>query len=89
MITRNSMLTGFFAALIFPAIALLITQLLKTNYFIINKPAAPLFVAVALNLILISICIKRDLDKTSRGIMLGTIAATVILFIVLKIHLHL
>jgi hypothetical protein len=82
------MLTGFFVALVFPLIALWITQLLKTSYFIINKPAAPLFGALAINLILISICTKRDLDQTSRGIMLGTFASLLLLFI-FKIHLHL
>jgi hypothetical protein len=88
MINRNSMLTGFFVALVFPLIALGILQLFKTSYFIINKPAAPLFAAIAINLILISICIKRDLEKTSRGIMLGTFLA-MLLFFILKIHPHL
>jgi hypothetical protein len=83
------MLTGFFVALVFPLIALWITQLLKTNYFIISKPAAPLFGALAINLILISICVKRDLDQTSRGIMLGTFIAMLTLFIIFKLHLHL
>jgi hypothetical protein len=88
MISKNSMLTGFFVALVCPAIALLVSHLLKTSYFIMNKPATPFFVAIAINLILISICVKRDMDKTSRGIMLGTFVTMVLLF-TLKIHLHL
>jgi len=82
------MLAGFFVAFACPAIALLVSSLLKTSYFIINKPAIPFFVAIAINLIFISICVKRDLDKTSRGIMLGTFIALLLLF-TLKLHLHL
>jgi hypothetical protein len=82
------MLTGFFVALVCPAIALWVSHLLKTSYFIINKPAAPYFAAIAINLIFISICVKRDLDKTSQGIMLGTFITLLLLF-TLKIHLHL
>jgi len=72
MLNKNSLLAGVLAALIFPALAWGVAYLLRTNVDIINRPALPYLVAVALNLILLRICLKKDLDQTGRGIMLAT-----------------
>ena len=79
------MLAGIFAALIFPGCAFAVEYFLKDNAYIINKPAVPYLVAAALNLILIRICITKDMDKTARGIMLTTFAVTLLL---LKLKPH-
>ena len=85
MLNKNSLLTGILAALIFPAIAFAAAWWLKTNIYIINKPALPYFIAIALNLILIRIGIRKGLDKTGRGIMLTTFVFMALIFF-FKIH---
>jgi hypothetical protein len=85
MLNKNSMLTGALAALVFPAIAFLTAYLLKTNITLINKPALPYFIAIALNLILLRFAYKKEFDKTVRGIILGTFVCMLIVFI-FKIH---
>jgi hypothetical protein len=73
MLKKNSMVTGILAALVFPAMAVAAAYLLKSNLYIINKPALPHFIAIACNLVLIRICAKKELPDTSRGIMITTI----------------
>jgi len=76
---------GILAALIFPAFAFAAEYLLRNNSLIINKPAIPYLAAIMLNLILIRVCVTKNLDKTSRGIMLATFAFMLLLF---KIKMH-
>ena len=85
MLNKNSMLTGALAALIFPAIAFVTPYLLKNNIIIINRPALPYFIAVALNLIIMRFAFKKDLDRTGKGIILATFVCMLVVFI-LKIH---
>jgi hypothetical protein len=59
--------------------------LLKNNTYLINRPAVPYFVAIALNLLLIRFSLKKGNDHTGRGIMLTTFVFMVLLFI-FKIH---
>ncbi len=80
------MAAGLLAALIFPVSAFAVKYLLKNNIFILNKPAVPYLVAIALNLILIRFCVQKDMEKTARGIMLATFAVMVLVFI-LKTYL--
>jgi hypothetical protein len=86
MLNKNSMAAGLLAALIFPVSAFAVKYLLKNNIFILNKPAVPYLVAIALNLILIRFCVQKDMEKTARGIMLATFAVMVLVFI-LKTYL--
>ena len=79
------MLTGILVALVFPAIAIVTAYLLKNNLYLLNKPGLPYFAALALNLILIRVSMKKWGDKTSRGIMLVTFVFMVAAFI-LKAH---
>jgi hypothetical protein len=79
------MLTGILAALIFPAIACFAAYSLKNNFYLINKPALPYFIAIALNLVLLRVSYKKGADKTVRGIMLATFIFMVLIFI-FKIH---
>lgn len=71
---------GVLLALPFPAIAWLVASLLKNNVDLINKPALPYVFAIALNLLLLRFVVKKDLDKTARGIMLATFVFMVALF---------
>jgi len=87
MLNKNNMLTGVLAALIFPAIAFGAAYLLKYNELIINKPALPYFVAIALNLLLLRFCLKRDMGETAKGVILATFVFMVLLFI-FKTHLR-
>lgn len=87
MVNKNSFITGILAALIFPVIAWGAAYLLKTNVEIINRPALPYFVAIALNLIMMRFILKKELDQTARGIMLATFIIMLLVFI-FKVHLR-
>jgi hypothetical protein len=85
MLNKNSMLTGVFIAFIFPAIAWITEFVLKTNTYIINRPAVPYFIAIAINLIILRFCLKNNAEQTGRGIMLATFACMLLIFI-FKVH---
>ena len=82
---KNNLLTGLLSALIFPLFAFVVDSLFKNTIFFLNKPAVPYLVALALNLIALRVCIKKDLDKTARGVMVATFA---LLLLVLKLKTH-
>ena len=85
MLNKNSLPTGLLIALIAPALAFAAAYLLRNDNLIINKPALPYFIAIALNLVLIRVFSKKAADKTIRGIMLVTFVFMVLIFI-FKIH---
>jgi hypothetical protein len=85
MLKKDAIITGVLVALIFPVMAFVSAHLLKYNLYLMNKPALPYFIALALNLVLIRISIKKGFDKTGRGIMLATFVFMVVVFIY-KIH---
>lgn len=87
MLNKNSFLAGILVAFIFPAIAWAAAYYLKYNIYIINRPALPFFIAIALNLILMRFILKRELDQTARGIMLATFIVMLLIFI-FKVHLR-
>ncbi|HEY4324366.1 MAG TPA: hypothetical protein VGN20_10275 [Mucilaginibacter sp.] len=80
----NNVIYGVLIGLIFPVIALIAEFLLKANTYLINRPAVPYFVAIAFNLIMLRIFLKRDVGKTLRGIMLVTFIF--MLFVLFKVH---
>ena len=67
---------------------ILLGFILKDNLYLINKPLMPFFIAIAINLILVRVLHKKELDKTSRGIMLGTFIA-LLFILILKFQLKL
>lgn len=87
MLSKNSFITGILAALIFPAIASGVAYLLRTDIDIINRPALPYFMAIFLNLVMLRFMLKKDLDKTGRGVMLGTFIIMLLVFI-FKTHMR-
>ena len=86
MFKQNNILFGVILGFIAPIIALLVKYQLKGNLYLINKPLMPFFIAIAINLVLVRVLHKKELDKTSRGIMLGTFTA-ILLVLVLKSQL--
>ncbi len=86
MFKQNNILFGVILGFIAPVIALLVKYQLKGNLYLINKPLMPYFIAIAINLVLVRVLHKKELDKTSRGIMLGTFTA-MLLVLVLKSQL--
>lgn len=85
MLSKNSFLTGVLAGLILPAFGCLAAFLLKHDVDIINRPGLPYLIATALNLIVMRICLKKDLDHTAKGIMLTSFVFFVAIFL-LVIH---
>ena len=80
IISRNNMLTGILTGLVFPGIACTVKHFYQTNFYLVNKPALPFFIAIALNLILIRISVIRDIEQTGRGIMLVTFIFMLLIF---------
>jgi len=86
MFSKNSYLAGGLIALVFPAMAILAAWLFKDSTLLLNKPALPNLVAIALNLIMMRLLSKKDTVKTVKGIMGVTFVFMVVAFI-LKQHL--
>ncbi|TWI97190.1 hypothetical protein JN11_03651 [Mucilaginibacter frigoritolerans] len=84
MLNKNNMPFGVLIGLIFPVMAFVAAYLLKYNVDLINRPALPYFIAIALNLVLIRIGSKRGSDQTVKGIMLATFVCMILVFF--KIH---
>jgi hypothetical protein len=87
MLNKNSFLTGILLALVFPALAWGSAYYLQANETLINRPALPYLIAIALNVITLRFTLKKDLDKTGRGIMLATFVVMIVLFM-FKVHLR-
>jgi hypothetical protein len=81
MLNKNSFLTGTLLSLIFPAISLLIAYLLRGNLYLMNKPAMPYFIAMALNLVMMRVVIDKGGDKIGRGIILGSLVFMILVFL--------
>jgi len=85
MLNKNSFLTGILLSLIFPAISLLTGYLLRGNLYLMNKPAIPYFIAMALNLVMMRVIMDKGGDKIGRGIILGSLVFMILVFL-FKIH---
>ncbi len=79
------MLAGFLAGSTFPAAAWLTEYFFKNNFYIINRPGVPYFIAIGLNLVLLRVSHRYGADKTARGIILSTFTCMLLLF-VFKVH---
>lgn len=80
MFNKNSYLTGILAAALFPVFAWVAAYYLRYNVEIINRPALPYLIAIALNLIMLRFALKKNQDKTGRGIMLATFIIMILVF---------
>ena len=86
MLNKNSLLSGVILGLITPALAWLLFHVICKGVILLNKPAIPYLVALGINLFIIRICFKKNMDDTGRGTMLTTFVC-VILILVFKIRL--
>jgi hypothetical protein len=86
MFNKDSMLSGILLGLVVPAMAWFIFNVLYKGVVLLHKPAIPYLVALGINLFIIRICFKKNLDDTGRGIMATTFVC-VILLLVFKIRL--
>ncbi|HVW94469.1 MAG TPA: hypothetical protein VHA56_00705 [Mucilaginibacter sp.] len=80
MFKKNSYITGILAALIFPAAGGVVAYYLRDATLIINRPALPYLIGVACNLIMMRFVIRKNLDKTGRGIMIATFVIMLLVF---------
>jgi len=80
------MLSGVMLGIITRALAWLIFHVIYKGIVLLNKPAIPYLVALGINLFIIRILIKNNMDDTGRGVMLTTFVC-VILILVFKIRL--
>lgn len=87
MQNKNNIVTGVLAACIFPAIAFLVSYELRDNINILNRPALPYLFALFLNLVIIRILMRKDYEKTARGVMLATFVIMLVVFI-FKVHIR-
>jgi hypothetical protein len=81
MLKRNSFATGALIGLVLPVVAFIISDLFKTNAYLVNKTALPYFAAVGLNLVLMRISFTKGGDATTKGIMLATFLIMLVIFI--------
>lgn len=82
MFNKNSYLTGALAALIFPAIAWGAAYYFRYTAEVINRPALPYLVAVALNLLAMRFIFKYRFDKTGKAMMATTFIIMIAVFII-------
>ena len=81
MRNRNSFVVGALMALVAPVLAFAAAYLLKGNLYLINKPALPYFVAIAVNMVLMRVLAKKDIPNTIRGIIITTFVVMVVVFL--------
>jgi flagellar biosynthesis protein FlhB len=82
MLPKNSYLTGILLAIPLPVAAfVLATYVLQYDTLILNKPALPYLVAIALNLIMMRLFSADGAVKTVKGIFIATFLITIALFI--------
>ena len=85
MLKKDNFIFGVLVAAIFPIIACIIAYALRTNIYIINRPAFPYLISIAVNLILMRTSFKYERQQTGKGMMLTTFICMVAIFF-LKIH---
>ncbi len=87
MLNKNSYLTGALAALIFPAIACGAAYYFRYTAEVMNRPALPYLLAVALNLLAMRFIFRYGYDKTGKAMMATTFIVLIAVFII-KGHLR-
>jgi len=88
MLKTDSYITGILLAIPLPMAAfVLATYVLQNSVLIINKPALPYLVALALNLIMMRLFGADGHVKTVKGIMIATFLIMIALFI-FKLHIR-
>ena len=87
MLKKDSYLTGILLAIPLPVVAYVMAMyVLQNSVLILNKPALPYMIAIALNLIIMRLISTEGATKTVKGIFIATFLITIGLFI-FKLHL--
>lgn len=82
MFNRNNTLLGIFLGCLPPFLLWLIFVIfLKNDALIMNKPAIPYLIAIALDLIMLRYYARKHFDLTSRGIIIATFACMLLIAI--------
>ncbi len=80
MFKKDSVWLGFGAGLIFPGIAYLIVEVIKKNITFLGKDDLLYIGCVAINLLLLKLAYKRDMDATAKGLISATFICAFIFF---------
>lgn len=83
MFKRDNLIYGTLIGIGFPAIAGLV-QRFSDAVYIINRPAVPYFIAIALNLLLLRFNLKAESGQTAKGVMLTTFVFLVLVIIFVR-----
>jgi hypothetical protein len=81
MFSRNRIIDGVLIGLIAPALAFALAWLLRGNLYLMNKPGAPYFAAIIINLVFMRGLVKKEVPNTIRGIMICTFVFMVVVFL--------
>jgi hypothetical protein len=82
MLKKNNIITGMLAACILPGITWVVLGLiLKNRIIVLNKPAIPYLVTIAINLFVIKYLFKKGLDQTGTGMILITFIVMIFAFL--------
>jgi hypothetical protein len=87
MLKKDSYLTGILLAIPLPVVAYILAMyVFQNSVLLLNKPALPYMIAIALNLIIMRLFSAEKAVKTVKGIFIATFLITIGLFI-FKLHL--
>lgn len=78
---RNNFYLGLGIGAVLPAITWIVFNYVAKDMVIMNKPAVPYLIAIAINLILVRVFHRKQADQTSRGIIVITFAFMILVFL--------
>ncbi|MEO7213957.1 hypothetical protein [Mucilaginibacter sp.] len=82
MLNKNSIGAGFLLGSILPALSWVVFEyVLHNNAVIMDKPAVPYLIAIGLNLVLLRVCFKNNLEDAAKGIMMVTFTFMLVVFL--------
>jgi signal transduction histidine kinase len=80
MAQKVQFVTGLLSGMIIPAIAWLIFDVLYKNLILLNKPAIPYLIAIAINLFILRYFIRNDKETAGYGLMIPTFIFAMLIF---------
>lgn len=80
MFKKDSVWLGLGAGLFFPAVAFFIVEVIKKNLVILQKDDLLYIGCVAINMLLLKLAYKRDMELTGKGIISATFVCAFIFF---------
>jgi hypothetical protein len=80
MTKKVQLLTGLLSGIIFPAIVWLIFGVFFTNLVLLDKPAIPYLISIAVNLFILRYFIRSGKELTGYGVMISTFIIAMAIF---------